>query len=167
VNSHESRCGCAPEHPCERTGRSAAWPGRFEAHRTSSSKGVGLLRHTDLLDRLQDGLASPHLNLDLSKLRCNLLAPVPSFRVALVASLGLLHPQILSLEAVLLKGGRSRWRSAYVLNWGRQKCRCWWLAAGARLLVFRAAAAKGVEKCLPTRLLRRSKLAVVGGCVFF
>ena len=44
------------------------------AHRTSSSKGVRLLRHTDLLDRLQDGLASPHLNLDLSKLRCDLLS---------------------------------------------------------------------------------------------
>ncbi len=27
---------------------------------------VGLLRHADLLDRLQDGLASSHLNLDLS-----------------------------------------------------------------------------------------------------
>ena len=72
---------------------------------------VSLLRHADLLDRLQDGLASPHLNLDLSKLRCNLLAPVPSFRVALVASLGLLHPQILSLKAVVLKGGRSYFRN--------------------------------------------------------
>jgi len=31
--------------------------------------------------------------------------------VALVASLGLLHPQILSLEAVPFKGGRStRWK---------------------------------------------------------
>jgi len=44
------------------------------AHRTSSSKGVGLLRHADFLDRLQDGLASPNLNLDLSKLRCDLLS---------------------------------------------------------------------------------------------
>jgi hypothetical protein len=35
---------------------------------------VGLLRHADLLDHLQDVLASPHLNLDLSKLRCDLLS---------------------------------------------------------------------------------------------
>ena len=33
--------------------------------------------------------------------------PVPSFRVALVASLGLLHPQTFSLEGVPFKGGRS------------------------------------------------------------
>ena len=37
-------------------------------------KGVGLLRHTDLLDRLRDGLASPHLHLDFSKLGDDLLS---------------------------------------------------------------------------------------------
>ena len=37
VNSHESRCGCVPEHPCERTGHSVAWPGQSGGHRTSSS----------------------------------------------------------------------------------------------------------------------------------
>jgi len=55
-------------------GPSAASPGRSEARRTSSSKGVGLLRHADLLDRLQDGLAPTHLHLDLSKLWDDLLS---------------------------------------------------------------------------------------------
>ena len=87
VNSHESHCGLPKRQsrfPHQRgaasvgrspsQGPSAASPGRSAAHRTSSSKGVRLLRHTDLLDRFQDGLASPHLDLDLSKLGNNLLS---------------------------------------------------------------------------------------------
>jgi len=43
--------------------------------------------------------------------------PGPSFLVALGASLGLLHPQILPLEAAPFKGGRSAHACGSAIGW--------------------------------------------------
>jgi hypothetical protein len=65
----------------------------------------GLLRHPDLLDRLRDSLASPLLNLDLSKLGDDLLSQFLLSAWHWLPPLVGTTPKILSLDVMPFKGG--------------------------------------------------------------
>ena len=89
--------------PIRRSG--GCWPRRgTAARRTSSSKGVGLLRHANLLDCLQDGLTSPQLHLGLTKLGNDPLSQFPLSAWHWLPSL-VCCPRTLTLDVVLFKGG--------------------------------------------------------------
>lgn len=61
----------------------------------------------DHLDRLGNGLTSPHLDFDTRSIGDDLLGGFFLSAWQGMPSLGLLHPQNLSLEVVPLEGGRS------------------------------------------------------------
>jgi hypothetical protein len=74
---------------------------------------VGLLGHAKLSHHLRHGLPSGQLDLGLAELpddllRCELLSSWHR-----MPSLGLKHPEILSLKVVTFKGGRSRPRNPF------------------------------------------------------